>query len=83
MCFTISSESDIDRFGSGLRILLPISKLVNDEHRAVYRVNPFLANYHSFTTSCKCNHFQLDSMKYFPSNNNPISLFTEVNRMCD
>ena len=35
MSFSVSSDSDIDRFGSGLRILLPISKLVNVEHRAV------------------------------------------------
>ena len=28
-----------------------------------YGVNPFLANYHSFTVSGRCDHFQVDSVK--------------------
>ena len=38
---------------------------------ALYMVDPFLTNYHSFTISSRCNHFHVDSVKYVPTNNNP------------
>ena len=49
----------------------------------LYGVDPFLANYHSFTISGRCDHFQVDSVKYVQSNKNSTRLFIEVNRPCN